>query len=258
MKAVILAGGLGTRLSEETQVKPKPMIEIGGMPILWHIMKIYSHYGYNEFIICLGYKGSYIREWFNNYYLHHSDMTMDLKKNNITFHKNRSEPWKVTLVDTGDGTMTGGRLKRVREHIGNKAFMMTYGDGVCDIRIDKLVEYHKSHTADVTMTTVIPEGRFGTVVTNKKNGITAFSEKTDNKNRVNGGFFVFEPNLFEYIKDDTTILEREPLETFAREGNINAYTHDGFWMPMDKLSDKIKLDELWRQGKAPWKFWKNK
>ncbi|MDQ3017019.1 MAG: glucose-1-phosphate cytidylyltransferase [Bacteroidota bacterium] len=258
MKVVILAGGYGTRLSEETHVKPKTMVEIGDMPILWHIMKIYSHYGYNEFIICLGYKGNYIKEWFNNYYLHHSDMTIDLEKNKIEFHKSNGEKWKVTLVDTGDGTMTGGRLKRIKEYIGNNPFMMTYGDGVCDIRVDKLVEYHKSHKADATMTTVIPEGRFGTVVINRKNGITAFSEKTDNKNRVNGGFFVFEPVIFDYIEGDHTILEREPLETFAREGNINAYTHDGFWMPMDKLSDKIQLETMWKENRAPWKVWDKK
>ncbi len=256
MKVVILAGGYGTRLSEETNVKPKPMIEIGGMPILWHIMKIYSHYKYNDFIVCLGYKGSYIREWFNDYYLHHSDVTFDLKNNVIDYHNNRSENWKVTLVDTGDGTMTGGRMKRVQKYIGNNPFMMTYGDGVGNIRIDKLVNFHNSHRAAATITAVNPEGRFGAVKINKNSKVTAFSEKKDNEKKVNGGFFVFEPEVFDYILEgDKTTFEKYPLETLANEGNVKAYNHDDFWMPMDKLSDKVKLDEMWQKNKAPWKVW---
>ena len=256
MKVVILAGGYGTRLSEETQLKPKPMVEIGGMPMLWHIMKIYSHYGYNDFIICLGYKGSYIKEWFNNYYLRHSDMTIDLANNSVEFHKNHGEKWKVTLVDTGDGTMTGGRIKRIQNYIGNNPFMLAYGDGVADVPIDKMVKFHQSHNAEMTMLTVIPDGRFGTVILGKNDKIISFSEKTDNKNRVNGGFFVLEPSVFDYIEGDKTIFEKYPLETLSKEGNIKAFKHDGFWMPMDKVSDKVKLEEMWNKNKAPWKIWK--
>ena len=256
MKAVILAGGLGTRISEETQVKPKPMVEIGGMPILWHIMKIYSHYGINEFVICLGYKGHYIKEWFSNNYLHNSDITLDLENNSIELHKSRSEKWKVTLVDTGDNTMTGGRIKRIQEHVGNETFMMTYGDGVADIDLAELLKYHKEHGSIATITAVTPEGRFGSINLDEKNGVTSFGEKEDNKFRVNGGYFVLEPEVFNYIKDgDSTVFERGPLEGLAKDGKLKAYLHDGFWKPMDTQRDKSLLEELIENNKAPWIKW---
>lgn len=256
MKVVILAGGLGTRISEETAAKPKPMIEIGGKPILWHIMKTYSHHGFNEFVICLGYKGHCIKEWFNDYFLHNSDVTFDLKNNTATHHANRSENWKVTLVDTGAESMTGGRLKRVQKYVGNKTFMLTYGDGVSDVDIRKLVAFHKKHKKIATVTSVMPEGRFGVLVTDGKSNVTAFREKTDNKARVNGGFFVLEPEVFKYLKDgDATVFEKQPLETLAKEGKLKAFEHDGFWMPMDALRDKTKLETLWSTGNAPWKVW---
>lgn len=256
MKVVILAGGLGTRLSEETQVKPKPMVEIGGKPILWHIMKIYSHYGFNDFIICLGYKGYHIKEWFNNHYLHNNDVTFNLENNSIETIKNRGEKWKVTMVDTGDDSMTGGRLKRIQEHVGNERFFLTYGDGVANINISELVEFHKSHRSLATVTAVTPEGRFGALNINEDNGVTSFAEKVDNKFRVNGGFFVLQPEVFDYLKDgDATVFEKDPLESLAREGNLKAYHHDGFWKPMDTLSDKKKLEEMWETGNAPWKIW---
>lgn len=256
MKVVILAGGLGTRLNEETSLKPKPMVEIGGKPILWHIMKIYSKYGLNEFIICLGYKGYYIKEWFNNYYLHNSDATIDLEKNSIEYHKNRSEKWKVTLVDTGNETMTGGRLKRVQEYIGDETFMATYGDGISDVNISELLKFHKESKGIATVTAVIPEGKFGAMVINDEYQVISFSEKTDNKNRINGGFFVFEPSVFDYIKDgDSTVLEKAPLENLAKDGQLKSFNHDGFWKPMDTLNDKNKLDDLWQNNKAPWKTW---
>ncbi len=259
MKVVILAGGLGTRISEETQVKPKPMVEIGGKPILWHIMKIYSHFGFNEFIICLGYKGEYIKDWFNSYYLNHSDITFDSENNKIHFHKNRAEKWKVTLVDTGDKTMTGGRVSRIKDYVGDETFMMTYGDGVADIDINELVKYHKQHGKLGTMTAVIPEGRFGSVNLDDNNNITSFGEKKDNQFRVSGGFFVFEPEVFNYIKEgDDTIFEREPLETMASSGVLKAFLHTGFWKPMDTLSDKIKLEALWNSPEVPWKVWDKK
>lgn len=255
MKVIILAGGLGTRLNEETNLKPKPMVEIGGKPILWHIMKIYSHYGYNDFVICLGYKGYHIKEWFNNHVLHNSDLTIDTERNMVTFHNNRGEKWRVTLVDTGDTTMTGGRVKRVRDYVGNESFMLTYGDGVGDIDIAKLVEFHRSHDGIATVTAVVPEGRFGTISINPENAVTSFSEKTDNKNRINGGFFVCNPEFFDYIEGDHTILEKEPLERLAQENKLKAYHHDGFWKPMDTLNDKNKLESIWSTGTAPWKIW---
>ncbi|MDB5259225.1 MAG: glucose-phosphate cytidylyltransferase [Candidatus Taylorbacteria bacterium] len=257
MKVVILAGGLGTRLSEETHIKPKPMVEIGGKPILWHIMKIYSHYGYNEFIICLGYKGYHIKEWFNNYYLHNSDVTFDLEHNSVQYKKNRAEKWNVTLVDTGDNTLTGGRIKRIQEYVGDEAFMLTYGDGVANIDIPDLIKFHQSSKSVATITAVTPEGRFGLMsVADGSNFVQSFSEKTDNNNRVNGGFFVFEPEIFEYIQDgDATIFEKGPLENLAKDGKLKAYVHDGFWKPMDSLNDRNKLEAMWAEKKAPWKIW---
>ncbi len=255
MKVVILAGGLGTRLNEETSLKPKPMVEIGGKPILWHIMKIYSHYGFNEFIICLGYKGYYIKEWFNNYYLHNSDVTFDLGKNCVEYHKNRSEKWKVTLVDTGDNTMTGGRIKRIKEYVGKETFMVTYGDGVANIDIVELIKKHKKSKKIATVTAVIPEGRFGTISVDEDSNITSFSEKTDNKNKINGGFFVFSPKIFDYLTGDETVLEKGPMEALVEGNQLNAFPHEGFWKPMDTLNDKNKLEAMWQTGKAPWKIW---
>jgi len=254
MKAVILAGGLGTRISEETTVKPKPMVEIGGKPILWHIMKIYSHYGINEFIICLGYKGNYIKEWFSQYHLQNSDVTFDFSNNQITYQKNNTEKWKVTLVDTGDNTMTGGRLKRVKDYVGNETFLMTYGDGVGDINIKELVEFHKKHGKMATVTATLPEGRFGVLKIEDDLRVSDFSEKTDNRGRINGGYFVFEPGVFDYIPGDDTILEYVALPKIAEDGELYSYHHDGFWKPMDTLSDKNKLEDMWAAG-APWKIW---
>lgn len=256
MKVVILAGGLGTRISEETHVKPKPMVEIGGMPIIWHIMKIYSHYGFNDFIICLGYKGSYIKDWFSNYFLHNSDVTIDMEKNTIEYHKSTSENWKVTLVDTGSDTMTGGRIKRIKDYINDETFMMTYGDGVSDIDISKLVNFHKKGNAIATVTVVTPEGRFGVVNTDEESRVTSFSEKTDTKNRISGGYFVLEPKVFEYIPEgDDIVFEKIPLEKLSSAGQLMGYHHEGFWKPMDTLSDKTKLEAMWLQGNAPWKLW---
>ena len=255
MKVVILAGGLGTRISEETQVKPKPMVEIGGMPILWHIMKIYSHYGFNEFIVCLGYKGQYIKDWFNSYFMHNSDVTFDLKNNSVEFHKSRAENWKVTLVDTGDNTMTGGRIKRIKDYVGNEDFMLTYGDGVGSVNIGELIKSHKKNKGIVTMTTTTPEGRFGVVEVKSNNKVKSFKEKKDNQHKVNGGFFVMSPKVFEYLDDNEgLVFEKEPLENLARDGKLHAFSHDGFWKPMDTLSDKIKLEIMWKEG-APWKIW---
>ncbi|MDD5693089.1 MAG: glucose-1-phosphate cytidylyltransferase [Patescibacteria group bacterium] len=256
MKVVILAGGLGTRISEETSVKPKPMVEIGGKPILWHIMKIYSEQGFKEFIICLGYKGYFIKEWFSQYYLHNSDVTFDLAKNEICYHKNRGEDWKVTLVDTGDNTMTGGRIKRIKDYVNNETFMATYGDGVGDVNIKELLKFHKKHGKIATVTATLPEGRFGVLKIEDDNMVSNFSEKTDNQGRVNGGFFVFEPKLFDYIPGDDTILEYVPLPKLAEKGELYSWHHEGFWKPMDTLSDKQKLEALWESGKAPWKTWK--
>jgi glucose-1-phosphate cytidylyltransferase len=256
MKVVILAGGLGTRLSEETSIKPKPMVEIGGKPILWHIMKIYSHFGFNEFIICLGYKGYLIKEYFANYFLHQSDITFNLLDNSMKIHNNTAEPWTVTLIETGDNTLTGGRLLRIKEYTENSTFMMTYGDGVSDIKINKLIEHHKATKQVVTLTAVQPSGRFGALAIDKDNLITMFQEKPGGDGSwVNGGFFVLEQAVFNYLNDDTTMFEREPLQRLANEKQLKAYYHSGFWMPMDKLSDKQDLERLWQTGKAPWKIW---
>lgn len=255
MKVVILAGGLGTRLNEETHLKPKPMVEIGDKPILWHIMKIYAAHGYTDFVICLGYRGYYIKDWFNDYFLRQSDVTFDLETNTITYHHSRTEKWKVTLVDTGELTMTGGRLKRIQSYVGNEPFMMTYGDGVGDIDIKALVAFHQAHGRHATVTAVIPEGRFGTISVSPDDTVTAFIEKKDNKNRVSGGFFVLQPQVFDLLTDDQTVFEREPLEQLAGNGQLKAYHHNSFWKPMDTLNDKNKLEALWVTGSAPWKIW---
>jgi glucose-1-phosphate cytidylyltransferase len=255
MKAVILAGGLGTRISEESHLKPKPMIEIGGKPILWHIMKIYSAYGVNEFIICLGYKGYLVKEFFANYYLHASNVTFDLRNNSMEVHQNASEPWKVTLVDTGEFTQTGGRLKRIASFLDGDDFCFTYGDGVIDENIGKLIEYHKNNDALATMTAVQPPGRFG-ALDMEGNKIIVFNEKPKGDGAwVNGGYFVLSPKVIDFIKDDETIWEREPLNELAKRGELSAYKHNGFWQPMDTLRDKILLDQLWDKGAAPWKVW---
>ena len=256
MKVVILAGGLGTRLSEETTIKPKPMVEIGGRPILWHIMKIYSHYGFNEFIICLGYKGYMIKEYFANYFLHQSDITIDLEKNKIETHNNYAEPWKVTLVDTGDNTMTGGRILRVKDYIGDETFMFTYGDGVANINIKVLIEFHKSKNKIATVTAAQPVGRFGSMEIDSDNNVKHFIEKPEGDGKwVNGGFFVLKPEVFKYIDGDQIFFERQPLEKLANNNQLAAYHHKGFWMPMDKLSDKVELEKMWESGKAAWKIW---
>jgi len=258
MKAVILAGGLGTRLSEETEIRPKPMVEIGGEPILWHIMKIYSHYGINEFIICLGYKGYIIKEYFFNYMLHHSDITVDLTKSETAVHNNYSEPWKVTLVDTGSQSMTGGRLKRVRDYIGDETFCFTYGDGLCDVDISEVINYHNSVRNEgvlATLTAIMPYGRYGALDLDG-DVVKRFIEKPElDISYVNGGFFVLEPKVIDYIDGDDTHWEREPIETMAKEGRVRAYKHHGFWGAMDTLRDKRMLEELWESKKAPWKKW---
>jgi glucose-1-phosphate cytidylyltransferase len=256
MKAVILAGGLGTRISEETHLRPKPMIEIGGKPILWHIMKIYSSHGIHEFVICCGYKGYVIKEYFANYFLHMSDVTFDMQHNKMEVHQRYAEPWRVTLVDTGDETMTGGRLNRVAEHVKNEeAFCFTYGDGVSDIDITKLVDFHRASKLKATLTATLPPGRFGALDL-RDNKVMAFKEKPKGDGGlINGGFFVLSPQVLPYIDGDATIWEREPLEKLASEGQLGAYEHDGFWQPMDTLRDKTYLEELWQSGKAPWKVW---
>ncbi len=257
MKAVILAGGFGTRLSEETGIKPKPMVEIGDMPILWHIMKIYSAYGINDFIICLGYKGYIIKEYFATYSLHMSDVTFDLRNNNMKVHQNGTEPWKVTLIDTGEKTMTGGRLKRIRDYIGDGTFCLTYGDGVSDVNIIELVKFHREQKTLATLTATQSPGRFGAFKLERDQcKISAFEEKPkDNGAWINGGFFVLEPGIMEYIEGDSTVLEGKPIETLAHDGMLSAYRHYSFWQPMDTLRDKNVLEELWRSGKAPWKVW---
>ena len=256
MKAVILAGGLGTRISEETTLKPKPMVEIGGRPILWHIMKIYSSHGINDFIICCGYKGYVIKEYFANYFLHMSDVTFDMLQNKMEVHQNNAEPWRVTLVDTGDQTMTGGRLGRVREYVGKEDFCFTYGDGVSDVNIGELIAYHKKMGMKATLTAVQPPGRFGSLNLDE-NRITGFQEKpVGDGGWINGGFFVCSPDVLDYIEGDETVWERQPLERLAAEGNLAAHFHKGFWQPMDTLRDKNHLEELWANGKAPWKTWK--
>ncbi|NHC33294.1 glucose-1-phosphate cytidylyltransferase [Scytonema millei] len=257
MKAVILAGGLGTRLSEETTVKPKPMVEIGGRPILWHIMKIYSASGINDFIICCGYKGYLIKEYFANYFLHMSDVTFDMRFNQMNVHCGYAEPWRVTLVDTGDKTMTGGRLKRVREHIGNETFCFTYGDGVSSVNIKEIVKFHKEQNTLATLTASQPPGRFGAIhLEGDQTKITSFREKPDGDGAwVNSGFFVLEPETIDLIEDDKTIWEQEPLQKLAQMDELSAYKHPGFWQPMDTLRDKHLLEELWNSGNAPWKVW---
>jgi glucose-1-phosphate cytidylyltransferase len=257
MKVVILAGGLGTRLSEETVLKPKPMVEIGDMPILWHIMKIYSTHGFNEFVICLGYKGYVIKEYFANYFLHKSDVTINLKENSLQVHDSYAEPWTITLVDTGLETMTGGRLKRVQPHLNNEPFLLTYGDGVSDVDIAKEVAFHSQHGRLCTVTAVQPSGRFGALDLGPDDTIHSFAEKPKGDGAwINGGFFVCEPGIFDYITEgDSTIWERGPMEGIARDGQMQAYKHHGFWKPMDTLRDKFELDHSWRTTQAPWKTW---
>ena len=256
MKVVILAGGLGTRISEESHLRPKPMIEIGGMPILWHIMKLYSHYGFNEFVICCGYKQTVIKDFFANYYLYCSDVTIDLADNSMQIHSNVAEPWKVTLVNTGLNTMTGGRVKRIRDYLQNDTFMLTYGDGVSNVDIRKLYEYHKQSNKLATMTTYQPRNRYGVLDIDENNTISSFREKAQGDGDwINAGFMVMEPAVIDLIADDDTILEREPLETLAHKGQLQAYRHSGFWQCMDTLRDKQLLDKLWESGEAPWKLW---
>ena len=253
MKCVILAGGLGTRISEETAVKPKPMVEIGGKPVLWHLMKIYSAHGIHEFIICAGYRGYVIKEYFANYFLHNSDVTFDMRDNSMEVHERHAEPWRVTVVDTGDDTMTGGRLKRVREYLGDETFCFTYGDGLSDIHIGNLVAFHRQCGRLATVTAVQPAGRFGALEI-EGTAVSDFMEKPQGDGAwVNGGFFVLEPRVVDYIEGDGTIWEREPLQRIAREGQLSAFHHSGFWQPMDTLRDKIFLEDLWAKGKAPWK-----
>ena len=261
MKVVILAGGLGTRISEESHLRPKPMIEIGGNPILWHIMKIYSHYGFNEFVICLGYKGYMIKEYFADYYLHTSDVTFDFTENNrMTIHNNVSEPWKVTLVDTGLNAQTGARIKRIQKYIGNEPFLLTYGDGVSDVNITELVNFHqKNKNALVTMTAIQPGGRFGVLdIDHHNSSVTRFVEKAkEDGGWINGGFMVVQPEVFNYIKDDEmAVFEKEPLEAIAHDGHLQAYKHTGFWQCMDTQRDKSALEALWEANQAPWKLWK--
>ena len=257
MKAVILAGGLGSRLSEETTVRPKPMVEIGGQPILWHILKAYSHYGINDFVICLGYKGYVIKEYFANYLLHSADVTIDIKANCIQMHKNHCEAWRVTLVDTGACAMTGGRLKRILSYVqDDEMFCFTYGDGLSDVNIRSLIKFHRRHGKAVTLTATQPTGKFGAVEIQGDGEITEFTEKPKGDARwVNGGFFILSPRVADYIEGDDTIWEREPLERLSREGEVFAFKHRGFWQPMDTLHDKHLLEVLWSTGKAPWKVW---
>ncbi|GAA4937583.1 glucose-1-phosphate cytidylyltransferase [Algibacter agarivorans] len=255
MKVLLLAGGLGTRISEETHLKPKPMIEIGGKPILWHIMKMYSHYGFNEFVVLLGYKGYVVKEFFANYFMHNSDVTVDLAENKITIHNNKSEPWKITLLDTGVHSMTGGRILRARKYIGDEPFMLTYGDGVSDVNIKALEEYHRSHSGCITMTSVQPDGRFGSL---KMEGdrISEFMEKPKGDGGwINGGFFVCDPTVFDYIDGDSSIFEREPLEKMADDKELFAFKHTGFWKPMDTLRDKNQLEDMLANNTAKWKTW---
>ena len=257
MKTVILAGGFGTRISEQSHLIPKPMIELGGMPILWHIMKYYSSFGHNDFIICCGYKQYVIKEFFADYYLHTSDVTFDFtSRNEMTVHNNNSEPWKVTLVDTGLNTMTGGRVKRVREYLGDETFMLTYGDGVADVDVNALIDFHKQRGKTVTITAIQPGSRFGTLALDDNQLISQFKEKSKEEGGwINGGFMVLEPRIMDYLQDDTTVLEKYPLETLATEGELVAYQHHGFWQCMDTLRDKELLESLLKSGNAPWKVW---
>lgn len=258
MKVVILAGGMGTRISEESHLKPKPMIGIGDKPIIWHIMKTYSHYGFNDFVILMGYKSYVIKEYFADYFLHNCDLKIDLATNTIETLNSKSEPWKITLVDTGLHTMTGGRIKKAQQYIGNEPFMLTYGDGVSDVDINALIKTHKAHGKLATVTTVQPEGRFGALDIDEKGNIKSFQEKPKGDGAwINAGFFVLQPEIFNYIPDgDGIIWERDPLEALAKDGQLSGYKHTGFWKPMDALRDKIVLEELWNSGKAPWKVWK--
>ncbi|MCM3765771.1 glucose-1-phosphate cytidylyltransferase [Neobacillus niacini] len=257
MKVVILAGGYGTRISEESHLKPKPLIEIGDYPIIWHIMKIYSAYGFNEFIICLGYKGHMLKDYFLNYFLYKSDVTVDFsKENRLDIHQNFAEPWKITLANTGIQTMTGGRVKKIQKYIGNEPFMLTYGDGVANVDLKKLVQFHNEHGKIATLTAVQPSGRFGALSLNNDQLVKSFKEKVKGDGSwINGGFFVFQPEVFHYLGDDRTVLEKEPLENLANEGQLMAYKHDGFWHPMDTLRDKKYLEELWMTEIPPWKVW---
>ncbi len=255
MKAVILAGGLGTRISEESHLKPKPMIEIGGKPVLWHIMKAYSHYGINDFIICLGYKGYVIKEYFANYFLHMSDVTFDMANNRMEVHQVNAEPWRVTLIDTGQDTLTGGRLKRVREHVGDETFCFTYGDGVADINLQSLIDFHRAHGKHATVTAIQPPGRYGALDVDA-GGVRSFQEKPAGDGAwINGGYFVLEPTVFDYIEGDHMSWESQPLQQLASEGQLMAYQHGGFWQAMDTLRDKNHLEDLWN-GSPPWKLWK--
>ncbi len=257
MKVVILAGGFGTRISEESHLKPKPMIEIGEKPILWHIMKHYSQYGYNEFVICLGYKQYVVKEFFADYFLHTSDVTFDLANNSMKVHNNYAEPWKVTLIDTGLHTMTGGRVKRIREYVGDEPFMLTYGDGVSDINLNELEAFHRSHGKIATISAVNVGQRFGVLDMDGAGQINSFREKNDNDGGViNGGFMIMNPEVFDYIEGDSTVFEREPLENLAKNGELMAYRHYGFWKCMDTQRDKMQLEEMWASGRAPWKSWK--
>jgi len=258
MKVVILAGGFGTRISEESHLKPKPMIEIGERPILWHIMKTYSYYGFNDFIICLGYKGYCIKEYFAHYFLYESDVTFDFRNShNEYIHNHTAEPWKVTLVNTGIETMTGGRIKRIKEYLGNETFMLTYGDGVSDVNINELLDFHKKHGKLATVTATQPSGRYGAIELTGGNIVSGFQEKPKGDGAwVNAGFFVMEPKVLDYIEGDSTILEKEPMENLARDNELLAYKHSGFWQPMDTMRDKTALENLWQLGKAPWKLWK--
>jgi len=257
MKVVLLAGGLGSRLSEETSLRPKPMVEIGGKPILWHIMKIYSHYGYNDFVICLGYKGYVIKEYFANYFLHQSDVTIDIAENKLEVHNSQAEPWKITLVDTGVNSMTGGRIKRAAKYLNNEPFLLTYGDGVSDVDIKALVDFHQKNKKLVTVTAVQPSGRFGALSIDDSDTVSSFYEKPQGDGAwINGGFFVCQPEAINYIDEDATIWERAPMEKIAAEGQMAAFRHEGFWKPMDTLRDKNELEEDWVKGEAQWKLWK--
>ncbi len=258
MKVVLLCGGFGTRISEESALRPKPMIEIGEKPILWHIMKVYSHYGFNEFVICLGYKGYVIKEYFAHYFLHESDVTFDFESGNQQIVHNRAaEPWKVTLVDTGLNTMTGGRIKRIAPYVGDNTFMLTYGDGVSNVNITELAKFHQRQGKLATITATQPAGRFGTLSLDDNETVFGFEEKPRGDGAwINGGFFVLEPEVFNYIKGDETLFERDPLESLAKERKLSAFKHAGFWQPMDTLRDKTHLESLWNSGKAPWKVWK--
>ena len=258
MKVVILAGGLGTRISEESHLKPKPMIEVGGMPILWHIMKIYSHHGINDFIVCLGYRGYAIKEYFANYFLHTSDVTFDMVSNSMEVHERHAEPWRVTLVDTGPKTLTGGRLKRVAQHIGNETFCLTYGDGLSNVDISAEIAFHRAHGKLATVAAVQPPGRFGVLNTNTHGNVTSFEEKpSDEIGWINGGFFVLEPAAIDYIEGDATSFESQPLQQLALDGQLAAFEHTGFWQPCDTLRDKRQLEQLWQTPQPPWKVWQD-